>query len=273
MPIRTAVPLPCAHRRRIRLRRRCGDPGRPEDDARPRRARHERARRRHRTELPRRPGRVGASGGRRTRPVPQRRRRHRRPAVEDRHARLRRPRGDRRRTPRRNRRPRRRRPGRRLQARDALLAAEALDSVRTSCSPPPPSPPRTSTRSPSSPASASPTRAACAGPPRRSSASTALGRDQGRPSAPGRRWTCSPTGVRNTGCAPPARQPPHPRHGLHAGLSHRLRARARDGRAHGRPGREDVRHRRDRGRLPLGGGIGPVDHGWLTRPSSGQTAT
>ncbi|APS23522.1 phosphomethylpyrimidine kinase [Streptomyces sp. Tue 6075] len=25
--------------------------------------------------------------------------------------------------------------------------------------------------------------------------------------------------------------------------------------------------------FPLGGGIGPVDHGWLTRPSSGQTAT
>ncbi|SCF62912.1 hydroxymethylpyrimidine/phosphomethylpyrimidine kinase [Streptomyces sp. Ncost-T6T-2b] len=71
---------------------------------------------------------------------------------------------------------------------------------------------------------------------------------------------------------PPARQPPHPRHGLHAGLRHRLRARARDGRAHGRPGREDVRHRRDRGRLPARRGIGPVDHGWLTRPSSGQTA-
>ncbi|CAM5716072.1 hypothetical protein SBADM41S_08847 [Streptomyces badius] len=59
---------------------------------------------------------------------------------------------------------------------DALLATKALDyQYGPSCSPSPPSPPRTSTKWPSSPASASRTRAGCAGPPRRSSASDRAG--------------------------------------------------------------------------------------------------
>ena len=59
----TPAHRPSADDRRLGLRRRCGHPGRPEDHARPRGARDERADRRHRAELPRRAGHLAAAVG------------------------------------------------------------------------------------------------------------------------------------------------------------------------------------------------------------------
>ena len=202
-------------------------------------------------------------------PVPQRRRRHRRPGREDRHARLRRTGGD------------GGRAARRHRTRRSSSTRSASPSTGTRCSPP-----RrwTSVRTKLLPVATVATpnldevaqltgvrgrdeAGMRAGRRRRAGVRAALGADQGRASAPATRWTCSPTAPRSTGCAPratttgtpTARAAPSPR-----AIASRPREGA--GRAGGRGGGQGVRHRaRSPPASRSAAGIGPVDHAWRRR--------
>ncbi len=72
----------------------------------------------------------------------------------------------------------------------------------------------------------------------------------------------SPTAPRSTGCAPPPRQPAHPRHRLHPRLRDRLRARQGPHRPRGGAGGQEYVTGAIAAGFALGGGIGPVDHAW-----------
>ena len=225
---------------------------------------------RHRAELPRRAGRLGTARRGGARPVPQRRRRHRRAGGQDR-ACSPRPNSSRR-SPSCS--PAPTRPSSSTRSASPSTATRcwppsALDSVRTKLLP------VATVATPNLDEVAQLTgvrgRATRTGMRRAAAAvlgvRAALGADQGRPSRRATPWTCSPTAPRSTGCARPRHDNRHT-HGTGCTLASRGRVGPGEGawpcRRRCAAAKEYVTGAIAAG-FALGGGIGPVDHGWRLR--------